>query len=79
MELMKSHQQNSQVEELCLQFHWGVSPDTPKSFYMHEEYANRKGFDEHAGSNHFARFMKFNEEKQPYIKPQVVGFYETIV
>jgi hypothetical protein len=38
----------------------------------------RKGFEEHEASEHFAKFTKFNNEKQPYSKPQNVEFFTTI-
>jgi quinol monooxygenase YgiN len=78
IELMKSHQALSKQEPLCLQFDWGVSTEDPNCFYIHEEYDGRKGFEEHEASEHFAKFTKFNNEKQPYSKPQNVEFFTTI-
>lgn len=76
--LMKSHQAKSQAEPACLQFDWGESIDTPNSFYIHEQYKDKSGFDAHESSPHFAKFGEFNA-KDPYSKPQVVSFYNTIV
>lgn len=78
VDLMMSHQQNSKVEPLCRQFDWGVSLEDPNAFYIHEEYEGKEGFDAHESSSHFAKFLQFNKEKQPYSKPQVVQFYETL-
>jgi quinol monooxygenase YgiN len=79
---MTSHQAESQREPLCLQFDWGVSTEDPDVFYIHEEYAGEKdgkeGLDAHQRSAHFARFMKFNLEKQPYSKPQVLHFFNSV-
>lgn len=78
LSLMTSHQENSQNEPQCLQFDWGESPETPNSFYMHEEYDGIDGYKAHEASSHFAKFMVFNK-REPYSKPQVVSFYKTIV
>ena len=78
LELMTSHQLKSQAEQACLQFDWGVSNDDPNTFYIHEEYENKDGFDAHEQSTHFAKFIKFNDEKKPYTQPQVVQFYTNL-
>lgn len=77
MALMAVHQQKSRAEPGNLQFDWGESVATPNTFYMHEEYASRDAYDAHEETSHFAAFMEFNA-RQPYSKPQVVSFYETI-
>lgn len=73
--LMKRHQQLSLAEPGCLQFDWGVDAEDPNTFYIHEEYQSKKDYDDHEMTFHFDTFMKFNSAKQPYSKPQVVGFY----
>ena len=78
IDLMTSHQLNSQSEPGCLQFDWGVSNDDPNTFHIHEEYRNKDGFDAHLQSSHFAKFIKFNDEKKPYTKPQVVQFFTNL-
>ena len=76
-ELMTSHATHSRAEPGCLQFDWGVKEEDG-SFYMHEEYINKEAFQAHASSEHFARFVQFNKEKDPYTKAQDVGFFEVL-
>lgn len=76
--LMQSHQANSQAEDLCLQFDWGISLDDPYTIYIHEEYANKEGFEAHAASKHFARLLAYNQDNEPYSKPQVVQFFQSV-
>jgi len=78
VQLLTNHAIHSRSEPACLQFDWGESLDAPNSFYMHEEYTDLAGFQAHTVSPHFARFVKFNKEQEPYEIPQVVDFYETI-
>ena len=78
VQLLTNHAIKSHKEPACLQFDWGESIDAANSFYMHEEYTDLDGFKAHKASAHFAKFIKFNEDKQPYTQPQEVGFYETI-
>lgn len=78
MTLMQSHQQKSKSEPACLQFDWGIGLDDPNSFYIHEQYADAEGFRAHESSSHFATFVTFNQNKNPYQKPQVVDFFSTI-
>jgi quinol monooxygenase YgiN len=78
LQLIKSHQEKSRHEPKCLLFDWGESPETPNSFYMHEEYDGMDGYKAHEASAHFETFMVFNQQ-EPYSKPQVVSFYKTIL
>jgi len=82
VELMTNHQLKSKQEPLCVQFDWGVSIDDENTFYIHEEYVGneegKEGFLAHEASPHFAKFVKFNNEKQPYSKPQVVQFFKLL-
>ena len=78
LELMMSHQVNSQAEPGCLQFDWGESVDGGSSFYIHEQYADKKGYDAHEVTAHFTKFGVFNV-KEPYAKPQVVNFFKTFI
>lgn len=73
--LMTQHQKDSLAEVECLQFDWGESCIDSNTFYIHEEYTNKQGYDAHETTSHFDRFIKFNTEKKPYSKPQVVNFY----
>lgn len=79
--LMKSHQQNSLAEPLCMQFDYGVSLDDPDVFHQHEEFTGneqgKEGYEAHQKGAHFDRFMEFNK-KDPYIKPQAVRLFKTI-
>jgi len=75
--LMEIHQQKSRAEPGNLQFDWGESVAVPNTFYMHEEYASRNAYEAHEAAPHFASFMEFNA-REPYSKPQVVSFFESI-
>mmetsp|Transcript_15079 Transcript_15079/g.28584 ORF Transcript_15079/g.28584 Transcript_15079/m.28584 type:complete len:240 (-) Transcript_15079:68-787(-) len=80
-ELIKSHSANSRLEPACLQFDWGksvVDDEGQTTYYFHEEYTDRAGFDAHTQTAHFERFVNFNNSKEPYVTPQTIWFYETI-
>jgi len=77
--LMQQHQVLSRAEPECLQFDYGVCVNEPNHFYIHEEYNGKQGYDAHEATDHFERFVTFNNQKQPYAKPQVVNFFKTIL
>lgn len=80
-ELIKSHSANSRMEPACLQFDWGksvVDDEGQITYYFHEMYTDRAGFDSHTQTAHFQRFVEFNNVKKPYVTPQSIWFYETI-
>ena len=80
-ELIKSHSANSRLEPACLQFDWGksvVNEQGQTTYYFHEMYTDRAGFDAHEQTDHFKRFIHFNKTKEPYVTPQLISFYETI-
>jgi quinol monooxygenase YgiN len=74
LSLMMRHQASSKAENRCMQFEWGQSTETPNTFYMHEEYQDQEGYQEHEATPHFASFLVFNQ-KNPYSQPQVVNHY----
>lgn len=71
------NQQGSHKEPLCLQYDFGESVDTPGSFYFHEEYKGKEGFDAHASAPHFKVWETF-AATDPFTKPPVVSFYQTM-
>lgn len=80
-ELIKSHSANSRLEPACLQFDWGksvVDDAGQQTYYFHEEYTDRAGFEAHKKTAHFERFVEFNNVRDPYVTPQSISFYETI-
>ena len=77
LKLMRSYQSKIQVEGKCLQFDWGVSTKDPNAIYAHEKYADIDMYDAHWVSQSFKAFKDF-EDKEPYFKPQVVSYFNTI-
>ena len=80
-QLIISHSANSRKEPACIQFDWGKAEPNEEgqvSFFFHEEYIDRAGFEAHTVTPHFERFVKFNESKLPYVIPQIVDFFEII-
>ena len=79
--LIISHSSNSRNEPACVQFDWGKAEPNEQghvSYYFHEEYTDRAGFEAHTVTPHFKRFVEFNEAKLPYVIPQIVDFFEII-
>jgi len=69
------------TEALALQYTFGESASQPGTFHFHEEYRGKEdgkqGFDAHAGSPHFAGWMKF-VDTDPFVKPPEVYFSKII-
>lgn len=76
--LMTTHQQKSRSEPHCLQFDWGQSANDPNVMHIHEEYSEKAGYLEHEESPHFHKFMKYIEDEDPFVEPNVVSFFTTI-
>ena len=75
-QLMTNHARCSRAEAGCTQFDWGLDDDDNGNVYMHEEYTDEEAFAAHQAAAHFAKFVQFNQEKQPYTQPQAVHFYK---
>ena len=78
MVLMRDHQEKSQAEDGCLQFDWGESNKSSSSFYIHQKYISKAAYEAHKASEHVGTLKTWQEEKDPYSKPQAVSFYKTI-
>lgn len=77
--LCARHRADSKAEPGCVQFDWGESTTEPNTFYMHEEYKNRDAYNAHEKTPHDDRFFAFDTDKDPYVEPQVVSLYQTIL
>lgn len=68
---------SNQEEPLCLQYVWGESCAEANTFYFHEEYIGKEGFDAHAATKHFQKWEVF-AATEPFTKPPIVNFYKTL-
>ena len=64
-------------EPLAIQYTWGQSVDDPNTFYFHEQYHGKEGFEAHQKSSHFAVWAEFTKTS-PFSKPPVVTLWEEI-
>jgi quinol monooxygenase YgiN len=62
------------TEPNCVQFAWGEDETTRNTFYFHEQYKNKEGFNEHKRTAHFADWEKF-ASSDAFTQPLVVSFF----
>jgi quinol monooxygenase YgiN len=67
---------NPTLEPHCLQYDFGESVERPNSFYFHEQYMGKEGFQAHTVAPHFVAWEAF-AATEPFTKPPVVSFYTT--
>lgn len=78
LEVIQQNARGSNEDEpLCLQYVWGESISEKNTFYFHEEYIGKEGFDAHAATPHFQKWEAFAAKGEPFTKAPVVNFYET--
>eukprot|EP00527_Entomoneis_sp_CCMP2396_P005456 CAMPEP_0198140076 /NCGR_PEP_ID=MMETSP1443-20131203/3287_1 /TAXON_ID=186043 /ORGANISM="Entomoneis sp., Strain CCMP2396" /LENGTH=216 /DNA_ID=CAMNT_0043802393 /DNA_START=62 /DNA_END=712 /DNA_ORIENTATION=+ len=66
------------TESKCMQFDFGESVDNPNSFYLHEQYTDKEGFEAHTKSPHFLAWQEFIATKEPFTIPHVKSVYQTV-
>lgn len=67
------------TEDLCLHYTWGESVDEPNTFYFHEAYIGKEGFEYHTRTKHFAEWEKFaSSDPTPFTKAPEVVFFKTL-
>ena len=82
LRVIENNYKGSNQEQLCLQYNYGESVETPNTFHFHEEYTGeeegKEGFDAHAKAPHFKVWEEF-ADTDPFTKPPVVQFFKSIV
>ncbi len=64
-------------EEGNLQFSISEDVDTPNTFYLHEQFADKSAFDAHTQSPHYARYDEFCKTEKPFApggEPELMFF-----
>jgi quinol monooxygenase YgiN len=81
LRVIENNAKGSNSEDLCLQYSYGESEDTPNKFVFHEEFTGnedgKEGFEAHATMPHFLAWEEF-ASTNPFTKPPVVDFYKTL-
>mmetsp|Transcript_9113 Transcript_9113/g.15100 ORF Transcript_9113/g.15100 Transcript_9113/m.15100 type:complete len:256 (-) Transcript_9113:151-918(-) len=80
LDVIKTNQQGTlSSEKLCIQYTWGEDVSSPNTFYFHEAYETREGFEAHTSSSHFAVWQKFaDSDPTPFTTPPEVVFFKTL-
>jgi quinol monooxygenase YgiN len=52
-------------EEGCLQFTLSEDTETPNTFYLHEQYVNRRAFIAHTQTPHFKKYDEYCKNEKP--------------
>lgn len=64
-------------EPACVSYLFGEDENQPNTFHMFERYIGRHGFEEHAKSDHYAKWSEF-KASEPFSAPATVAYYSTI-
>lgn len=64
-------------EPLALEYVFGEDENVPNVFHFHEQYVDRKGFDAHTKTKHFAAWEAF-VETDPFSQLPEVSFFQEV-
>jgi quinol monooxygenase YgiN len=76
LDVIKTMTPLSRAEPKCLFYQAQVSPEDPTTFFLYEQYADARGYEEHKASEHFQKHV-FGHALS-YLETRQVSTYETI-
>jgi len=78
LECIKNNQRGTLgTEPLAVVYTYGEEVDNPNTFYFHEKYKGKEGFEAHAAAPHFAAWEKF-AATDPFTSPPEVFFFDEV-